>query len=118
MVATHSPMITAGAGPDSLTYRFVFDGSKTTVNEIKDLAFMSVDNILASPAFSLVSPFSPQTQLQLEKYLRLKKKHKLSPVETKEYQATLPFVEKAYASLPEVNDLESRIDQFLKMKLP
>ena len=118
VVATHSPMITAGAGPDSLTYRFVFDGSKTTVNEIKDLAFMSVDNILASPAFSLVSPFSPQTQLQLEKYLRLKKKHKLSPVETKEYQATLPFVEKAYASLPEVNDLESRIDQFLKMKLP
>lgn len=117
IVATHSPIITAGAGPDAITYRFSFDENLTTVNQIKDLAFMSVDNILASPAFSLVSPFSPQTEQQIKKYFELKNKKKLSNLEKSELQGTLPFVEKAYASLPVENDLNSRIDTFLKKKL-
>ena len=114
IVATHSPIITAGAGSDALTYRFVFDGNKTEVQEIKDLAFMSVDKILASDAFSLVSPFSPQTEAQLEKYFRLKKKAKLSPKENNDLKGTIPFVEKAYAASPITEKLESRIDEYLK----
>lgn len=117
IVATHSPMITAGAGPDALTYRFVLDINKIEVTEIKDLAFMSVDKILASEAFSIVSPFSPQTEKQIEKYLKLKMKTKLNKTESEELQATLPFVEKAYAALPKIDSLDSKIDQYLKKNL-
>jgi predicted ATP-dependent endonuclease of OLD family len=114
IVATHSPMITAGAGPDAQTYRFVFDGNKTKVNEIKDLAFLSVDRILASNAFSLISPFSPQTELQIEKYLKLKKKPSLTALDKKELQATIPFVEKAYAAPPDQEPLQAKMDEYLK----
>jgi len=114
IVATHSPMITAGAGPDALTYRFVFDGNRTEVNEIKGLAFMSVDKILASDAFSMVSPFSPQTESQIQNYLRLKRKSKLTATEKIELQATLPFVENAYASIPEQDSLQSKMENYLK----
>ncbi|OWY23740.1 ATPase [Sphingobacteriales bacterium UPWRP_1] len=114
IVATHSPMITAGAGPDALTYRFVFDGNKTQVNEVKELAFLSVDKILASPAFGLVSPFSPQTEMQIQTYLYLKKKVKLTSKEKNELQATLPFVEKAYGALPEIDPLQSKMENYLK----
>lgn len=117
IVATHSPMITAGAGPDALTYRFVFDGNKTEVNEVKDLAFMSVDKILASEAFSLVSPFSPETESQINKYLKLKKKPNLTHQEKKELQGTLPFVEKAYAPLPNEKNLENKMQDYLKKVL-
>lgn len=117
IVATHSPMITAGAGADALTYRFIFDGSKTEVTEIRDLAFMSVDNILASSAFSLVSPFSPQTETQIQKYLKLKKKTSLSPKEKSDLQETLPFVEKAYATLPEKEPLQAKMESYLKKVL-
>lgn len=117
IVATHSPMIAAGAGEDALTYRFVFDGNKTDVKEIKELAFLSVDKILASEAFSLVSPFAPQTEKQIEKYLKLKKKAQLTPQEQNELQGTLPFVTKAYGTLPETDPLQSRIEDFLSKKL-
>ncbi len=117
IVATHSPMITAGAGNDALTYRFVFDIDKIEVTEIKGLAFMSVDKILASEAFSLVSPFSPQTEMQINKYLKLKKKIKLTPQEQDELQGTLSFVEKAYAASPEQEPLQSKIEEYLKKVL-
>ncbi|MCK6614378.1 MAG: AAA family ATPase [Ignavibacteriaceae bacterium] len=117
IVATHSPMITAGAGPDALTYRFLFDGNKTEVNEIQNLAFLSVDKILASEAFSLVSPFSPQTEAQIQKYLKLKTKARLSKKEELELQGTLPFVEKAYAALPEQDKLLSKVDNYLEKML-
>jgi predicted ATP-binding protein involved in virulence len=114
IVATHSPMITAGAGTDALTYRFVFDGNKTLVNEIKGLSFLSVDKILASEAFSLVSPFSPQTEMQIQKYLTLKKKDKLTAKEKEELQGTLPFAEKAFASLPSQEPLQNKMENYLK----
>jgi energy-coupling factor transporter ATP-binding protein EcfA2 len=117
IVATHSPMIAAGAGPDALTYRFIFDGNKTEVAEIKDLAFLSVDKILAGPAFSLVSPFSPETEQQIARYLVLKKRNQLSIDEMVELQLALPFVEKAYEAPPSENILDSKIQAFLKKKL-
>lgn len=117
VVATHSPMITAGAGPDALTYRFVFDGSKTEVTEVKDLAFMSVDKILASDAFSLVSPFSPQTEEQIKKYFKLKKKKNLSPSEKEDLQIAIPFAKKAYSNIVEPDSLQSRMEQYLEKVL-
>jgi predicted ATP-binding protein involved in virulence len=93
IVATHSPMIAAGAGPDALTYRFVFDGDKIQVNEIQNLAFLSVDKILASEAFGLVSLFSPEVEKKFSKYLNLKKKKSRTQQEEQELQAILPFVE-------------------------
>jgi predicted ATP-binding protein involved in virulence len=93
IVATHSPMIAAGAGSDALTYRFVFDGDKIQVNEIQNLAFLSVDKILASEAFGLVSLFSPEVEKKFSKYLNLKKKKSRTQQEEQELQAILPFVE-------------------------
>ncbi len=61
-VATHSPLIAAGAGIDALTYRLTFHDGKTIVEKIDNFASLNVDRILQSDAFGLVSPFSKQTQ--------------------------------------------------------
>lgn len=114
IVATHSPIITAGAGPRALTYRLVFDGNKTLINEIEGLAFMSIDNVLASEAFSLVSPFSPQTEQEIQKYFELKKKDNLSAKEEVELEAAIPFVKNAYAVLPSKEPLFNKMENYLK----
>jgi len=67
-VATHSPLVAAGAGIDALTYRFVFHQGETIVTPVENIASLNVDRILQSEAFDLISPFSPQTQAIIDRY--------------------------------------------------
>jgi predicted ATP-binding protein involved in virulence len=116
IVATHSPLIVAGAGADAITYKFDFDGDKSVKNEVKDLAFLSVENILCSSAFKIVSPYSDQTQEQLDKYFKLKAKEKRTAAEEKELKKATSFAQKANREVNE-NSLEFEIQQFLDEKL-
>jgi predicted ATPase len=115
IVATHSPLIAAGAGEDAVTYRFTFDNGIADVQQIKNIAYWNVDRILQSDAFGLVSPFSPQTEESIKKYYLLKRKVKLSTAEKKDLQTTLPFVENAigYGGREE-SETEKKLDQYLK----
>ena len=115
-VATHSPFVAAGAGTDAMTYRFINEGGKTKAEEVENVAFMSVEHILQSDAFGLVSTFSPETQKKLDKYEELNRKgSQRSRSENSEYQELLKFMEKArpYDGPPEPGSLDERIDHFL-----
>ncbi len=116
IVATHSPLIAAGAGTDAKTFRFVFHGDKTEVKEVADTAFMSVDRLLASSAFGLVSPFSPQTERYLQKFKMLKMKSNLTSQEKTELATVSPIAKKAYESFGDTSSLQVRIEQFLDEK--
>lgn len=85
IVATHSPLIAAGGGVDAVTYRIRQDNGHVTIFEVDNIAFKSVDDILQSAAFGLVSPFSPQAEEMLKIYLKLKGKQQ----KTKEDQKAL-----------------------------
>ncbi len=89
IVATHSPIIAAGAGADALSYRFLFEEGKMTAKLVNDVAFMHVDKILQSPAFGLVSPYSVETQAQLDRYLQLSKKKNRSKEEENELKTVV-----------------------------
>lgn len=54
IVATHSPLIAAGAGKDAVTYK-IFQNKTGAVDclEVKNIAFKDVDSILQSEAFGL-----------------------------------------------------------------
>ena len=117
IMATHSPIVAAGAGIDAVTYRFYHKGNKTEVEQIRNIQSMSVDKILQSEAFGLVSPYSVQTQIMIDKYYTLKKKPHLNPEETTELQLTLPFVTEALGEIPNNDSINYKIQQFLKNKL-
>lgn len=116
IVATHSPIIVAGAGADAVTYKFDFDGDKSIKHEVKDLAFLSIEKILTSEAFKLVSPYSDQTQAELDKYLKLKAQKNRNLSEEKELENATLFAQKANKTVDE-NSLEYKIDQLLAKKL-
>lgn len=116
IVATHSPLIVAGAGTDAITYKFDFDGDKSVKNEVKDLAFLSIEKVLSSDAFKIVSPYADLTQEQLDKYFKLKAKYKRTAKEEKELEIATIFAQKANKEVNE-NSLEFEIQQFLDEKL-
>jgi predicted ATP-binding protein involved in virulence len=116
IVATHSPLIVAGAGIEAITYKFDFDGDKSVRNEVKDLAFLSIEKVLSSDAFKIVSPYSDQTQAELDKYFKLKTKHNRTIKEEKELQKASLFAQKANKEINE-NSLEFEVQQFLEEKL-
>lgn len=116
IVATHSPLIAAGAGKDAVTYRLVFDGNRSDVQEVMNLAFQGVDKILMSDAFSLISPYSPETQQNIDRYLALKRKARLSTQEEADLQEVLPFVEYAFAET-DTASLDYKVQELLKEKL-
>lgn len=116
IVATHSPIIVAGAGQDAVTYKFDFDGDKSVKNEVKDLAFLSIEKVLSSDAFKMVSPYSEQTQAELDKYFKLKTKHKITPKEEKELEIATLFAQKANKVIDE-NSMDFEIQKFLEEKL-
>lgn len=120
IVATHSPLIAAGAGNDALTLRFTLEEGKARVAEVRNVAAMNVDRILQSEAFGLVSPYSPQTQRKLERFDRLRgAKHRTS-AEERELQMLLDFVQEArpIGGPPAPGSLEAKIDTYLDRVLP
>lgn len=118
IMATHSPMVAAGAGEDAVTYRFYRDGDNTIVEEVENLYAKSVDEILQSPAFNLVSTYSPETQEKIDKYYSLKKQLKRTPQQEAELQQVIPFVESVLGYNSETdNQLISELSSFIKTKL-
>ncbi len=120
IVATHSPLITLGAGEDALTLTFSLDDNGKTVCEpVQNIAAMNIERILQSKAFGLVSPYSPQTQLKIERYENLIRKKNLGNAEKTELQQLSLFMEQArpIGGQPQPGSLEDKIDAYLEKKL-
>jgi predicted ATPase len=116
IVATHSPLIAAGAGDDALTLRFHLEGGKATVQEVKGLAAMNVDRVLQSEAFGLVSPYSPDTQTRIDRFDELSRKDGArNDEENEEHQRLFDFMKTArpIGGPPAPGSLEQRIDAYL-----
>ncbi len=116
IVATHSPVIAAGAGSDAVTYRFCKTEGDVKVERISNIFAQSVDDILRSPAFGLVSEFSEETQAQIDTYYALKRKPSLNAAEQKELEATYPFVREALGPGMGPSDIQLEIEALLKEK--
>ncbi len=114
IVATHSPIVAAGAGHDAVTYGFYQEGDQTKVERLEHVWAQSVDDILTSRAFGLVSEFSEETQGQIDTYLKLRDKKKRSQEEEASYQSTIPFVREALGPGMEKTSLELEIDAYIK----
>lgn len=119
IVTTHSPMVAAGAGENAITIKL--DGNLARAIPITQSLFaMSVDEILQTEAFGLLSAFSPATQRKIERHTELASSHKnLSGKEAIEYQQLNLFLEEynplGIQKLP--NSLESRINRFVNSKV-
>ncbi len=118
-VATHSPLIAAGAGDDALTLRFDYNGGAATVSKVENISAMSVDNILQSPAFGLVSPYSPQTQKKIERFEALDRKKERTSGEKIEYNQLFEFMENArpLGGPPKPGSLDEKIEAYLEKTL-
>jgi predicted ATPase len=114
ITATHSPIIAAGAGQDAVSYRFYRQNQQVRVEKIKNIHAMSIDQVLQSEAFGLVSVFSEETQKQIDRYYALKRKAKLKASEEKELQDTLPFVEMALGYGVAHSEEDRKLNEFIK----
>lgn len=114
ITATHSPFVAAGAGEDAVIYRFYKEEGNVEVQQIKNIYAKSVDQILQSDAFGLVSAFSPETQARIDEYYALKKKAKLNKTEKDALEAAKPFVEQALGYETAESETEKAINEFIK----
>lgn len=120
-VATHSPLIAAGAGQDALTLRLDIIDNKLQILEIPytDLA-ADVDRTLRSPAFGLQSTYSPPTEEKIQRYHQLKRKNKsLVDEEMQEYKQLQLFMKEVqpFGEIPAPDSLEARINALLEDRL-
>src|SRR5271157_2414592 len=116
IVATHSPLIASGAGEKAATFKFSMSEGKAIVEKVKNISALSVDYILRSPAFGLISPYSPQTQEKIDRYdSLLSKQNRLSPEERKDFGQLQLFVQEArpFGGPPVPGSLEAKIDDYL-----
>ena len=119
-VATHSPLIAAGAGEDALTLKFNFRDGRSTVDKVENVAALNVDRILQSEAFGLLSAYSPEAEKRIQRYDALTRKgRRRTPEENDELRPLLRFMEEArpIGGTPDPESLEGRIDAFLEKKL-
>lgn len=123
IVATHSPLIAAGAGKDAVTYRvFKEENGNTTVEKIENIAFQDVDSILQSRAFGLVSTYSPEAEVTMDNYLQLKNKTHRSADDEKELKKLQPTAATILADSPmkqskEDADLHQEVMDYIKKSL-
>lgn len=120
-VATHSPLVAAGAGMDALTLRLDLVDGILQVQEIpfQELA-ADVDRTLRSPAFGLRSTYAPPTEAKIQRYRELKRKNgDLQGEEKQEFQQLQLFMQevKPFGERPAPDSLEARIDAFLETRL-
>jgi energy-coupling factor transporter ATP-binding protein EcfA2 len=117
IVATHSPLIAAGSGEDSVSYKMEFAHNVFSVTKVDNISLWDVDRILRSPAFGLVSTFSPETQKRNDRYLELTAKKKRTAAEEHEVQRSLPSVRQSLEFPPVESPVDkaiSRIEALLK----
>ncbi len=120
IVATHSPLIAAGAGDGALTLRFRLESGGVIVEPVDNIAAMNVDRILQSTAFGLVSPYTPKTQCRIDRYDELARKGKRrSAAENKEFQGLFDFMKTArpIGGPPSENSVEAKVDAYLEKAL-
>lgn len=121
IVATHSPLIAAGAGSEALTLKLTLNNGKAAVEDAPDISAMNVDRMLQSPAFGLVSPYSPQTQMKIDRYDNLLgRRNKLSKIEKEDFEQLSLFMETArpIGGQPPPDSLQAKIEAYLEKKLP
>lgn len=111
IVATHSPLIAAGAGKDAVTYRiFQSDAGKVECVRVKDLAFKDVDSILQSEAFGLVSTYSPEAEQAMSEYLELKTKTR-TPAENQTFAQLSLFAQEMFRTSRNLSDEDQTLRQ-------
>ncbi|MDY6782867.1 MAG: AAA family ATPase, partial [Cyanobacteriota bacterium] len=117
-VATHSPLVAAGAGQDALTLRLDMRDGNLEIEKIDPLNLAAdVDRTLTSPAFGLETTYSPPTDKKIKRYHKLKRKNgSLDGEEKQEYRQLELFMKevKPFGDLPDPDSLEARIDAFLE----
>lgn len=122
IVATHSPFVAIGAGEDALTLRFTKDGDGAfTVQQVDDISTYDADRVLTSPAFSLVSTYSPQIQKKIEHYHQLRLRLPgLDPQEEELLEKLTRLMQEIQFlnEQPEPGSLLDRMDNFLEATLP
>lgn len=119
IVATHSPLIAAGAGEYALNYKFDFKDGLAQVRQIKKIAWWNVDRILQSEAFGLVSTYSPEAKEKLDRFDKLNRKPHRTKGEEQEYKSLFDLMEEAkpIGGPPEPGSLPARVDAFLEKTL-
>jgi hypothetical protein len=120
-VATHSPLIAAGAGEDALTLRLDMVDSELQIETIPHIELAAdVNRTLRSRAFGLQSTYSPPTEEKIKRYHGLKRKREnLAEEEKNEYKQLELFMQEVrpFGYLPDSGSLEAKIDAFLEEKL-
>jgi len=119
-VATHSPFIAAGAGDDALTLNIKMVNGEVEIEPVENIAAYDVDYILRSPAFGLVSTYSPATQEKIDRYDYLtSKRNNLQGQEIEEYEELRQFMQefKPIGGKPEPGSLEDKMNKFLEERL-
>lgn len=118
IVSTHSPFIAAGSGEDAVTYKLNWTAERQVEPaKIEKLAFMSVDRVLQSPAFEVVSLFSKETEERIDRYYTLRKKAKRTPAEEQQLELDMPVVQQAIGDKAPKSELENKMDKFLDKML-
>ena len=118
IVSTHSPFIAAGSGEDAVTYRLNWNAEKQVeLTKIPNLAFMSVEKVLQSAAFEVVSLFSKEAQERIDRYYALRKKSKRTPAEDNQLEMDMPIVQQAIGIEAPRSELEDKMDKFLHKML-
>lgn len=126
IVATHSPLVAIGAGPDALTLRFEMDETMGRVNiePVEDISIYDVDQALRSDAFNLVSTYSPRTQKKIEQYHQLRVRFEEHDHLNEQERRLLDELTKLMQRINSVNgtpqpgSLMERMNRFLEENLP
>jgi hypothetical protein len=119
IVTTHSPMVAAGAGEDSLTIKLMQNGG-TPIPITQSLFAMSVDDILQSEAFGFLSTYSPETEFKIKRLAELSTTaQRRTDEENQEYQQLTLFIEEHNPfQIPSVSkSLEEKIKIQLESKI-
>jgi len=118
IIATHSPLIVAGAGDDALTLSLKMVNGEVNIEQINDIYAYDFDYILTSPAFGLISTHSPATQQKIDRYDELNiNTYNLTEKEKEEYEELAQFMReyKPIGGKPKPNSLEDKLDQLLEL---
>jgi predicted ATP-binding protein involved in virulence len=121
IVATHSPLVAMGAGPEALTIKLEMqENGAVTARYLSDLSAQDVNSVLDSDAFSHVAPYAPEVQKKINRYDALVGKQKRNQAEEAELEELRDFIAKArpFGGPPEPGSLEARIEGFLDKYLP
>lgn len=114
IVTTHSPLVAAGAGEDALTIKIIRDELGTTFHKIEDIHKYSVDKILTTEAFGLVSAYSPQTNEKMEIYTELYSKENKTAEEERSLADLQPEIKDIISANSLETDLDRKIDSFIE----